>query len=124
MDYGDWPAAFGIPKQTNDLAYYKALAANRNTRSASRPSAFVGWQVVVGGSDLWGTTTTYAAFRSNWIGLWGNTFDAPSISDSLVSANASAHWIDPILLKNSIRVYGYTALKFRDYNRKSDWPSP
>jgi hypothetical protein len=48
---GDWPQAWGVPKQEETIDYYKSP----NNTSHARPSAFVGWDVTVGGNKDWGT---------------------------------------------------------------------
>jgi hypothetical protein len=113
---GDWPDAFGIGKGTNTLQWY---TGPNNTRHV-RPSAFVGWTVVVGGKG-WGTVDKFWECRSFWMGNWSVNLQT-TLTDALLQARAGSNWVPEQQFRNSLRVYGYTVLGFNEYNRKGDWP--
>jgi len=117
---GGWPSAFGIPKTTNALSFYTAAGRKPNTR----PSAFVGWDVLVGGSPQWGDTAGYKNFRTQWMFLWAHNSQFPQLDEALSEARRTSGWISEGLMNSALRVYGYNNLQFREYNRRADWPGP
>jgi hypothetical protein len=113
----DWSVAFGIGKvQTNNIGYY----TNAIRRPYTRPGAYVGWAVDVGGGKEWGTTQTYSFFRSQWMLEWG--YQGRPLLESLRYANDDSGWISDSLLNSSLRVCGFTDLHFNEYNTKASWP--
>jgi hypothetical protein len=122
---GSWPQAFGIPKQTNSLSYYEGMAQFPKLLAESRPSVFVGWEVIVGGTAEWGSVQGSANFRNSWIGDWGNGsrfYGRPTLVHSLERGLEQSSWIPKGKLDETMRIYGYSDMRFRDYNRKGEWP--
>jgi hypothetical protein len=117
---GDWPQAFGMNKATNSLAFYQ----NVNRKPHTRPSCFVGWQVVVGGSPQWGTTAPYARWRSEWMFNWGNNAQARELDSAFQLARSNSGWISATLMNSALRLYGYNKLGFLEYNNRSQWNGP
>ncbi len=116
---GNWPGAFGIPKSTNSLASY--LAPNRKPNT--RPSAFVGWDVIVGGNtNQWGFTSGYRNFRGDWMFHWA--LNNEDLDESFRNARLESGWITESLMNSALRIYGYNQLGFIDYNRRQQWPGP
>lgn len=119
---GDWPDAFGVGKGTNALAWY---TGTNNTRRV-RPSAFVGWNVTVGGKG-WGTVDKFWQFRGFWMGNWSvnkNDTDKGRLGEALRLAQSGAIWPPQGLpqLNGALRVHGYQNLRFDEYNHRNDWP--
>lgn len=114
---GNWPNAFNISKQTNDISFYE------NHPKRPRPSVFVGWNQTIGGEG-WGTAYNRHRFQSAWMGQWANSFPPISIVEALDNANRSIGWVPPGKLWEALRVYGYQRMTICDYNRKSDWRWP
>ena len=116
---GDWPQAWGVPKQVETLDYYQST----NNISHARPSAFIGWDVEVGGNG-WGTVNKFWDFRSNWMAIWsvqsygGNP---ASLNDAFETARSISGWV-PNQVNAHLKKYGYTDMTFRQYNRAGDWP--
>jgi len=100
---GGWPAAWGVPKQAEPESYYTS-SANKNH---SRPSAFVGWDVEIGGSKDWGTVPNFWNFRSYWMSDWAGTFQQ-DLADSLFDGNDFSGWVSPSQFNSHNKVYGYT----------------
>ncbi len=129
---GDWPAAFGIGAQTNDLAYY----TNQDRFAYTRPSAFVGWNVDTYYSyplntiytdnegNQWGDYRKYAFFRSEWMFWWRQQANSLSIVGALTRAYQNSGWISQATFENTIRVYGYRELRLNEFNQRGDWPPP
>jgi hypothetical protein len=63
---GGWPQAWGVPNQAEPLSYYQGP----DNKTGARPSAFVGWDVRVGGNKDWGTIDKFWQFRQFWMGNW------------------------------------------------------
>jgi hypothetical protein len=55
---GGWPQAWGVPKQVEPFSYYQST----NNTTGGRPSAFVGWDVTIGGNKGWGTIQNFWLF--------------------------------------------------------------
>lgn len=116
---GDWPQAWGIPKQAVTLDYYTST----NNPKGARPSAFVGWDVTVGGQG-WGTVKQFWDFRTTWMAAWSvqSYGGSPaSLSDALETARNFSGWV-PNQVNAHLKEYGYTAMTFRKYNQAGDWP--
>jgi hypothetical protein len=111
---GDWPGAFGMPKQAEPLSYYQG--------TPNRPSAFVGWNVTVGGKPEWGTLQNYWAYRQDWMADWAINYYSDGLKDQLDEANYDSNWINISFLHDHMRIYGYDEIGFREYNRSGDWP--
>jgi hypothetical protein len=111
---GDWPGAFGMPKQVEPLSYYQG--------TPNRPSAFVGWNVTVGGKPEWGTLQNYWAYRQDWMADWAINYYSDGLKDQLDEANYDSNWINISFLHDHMRIYGYDEIGFREYNRSGDWP--
>ena len=115
---GKWPQAFGVPKSTNTLAYYTASGRKPN----SRPSAFVGWEEIVGGSRRWGTADAYALFRTEWMFQWASQFT--DLDEAFTIARNNTQWITLAVMNGALRIYGYNDLGFQDYDSRGQWPGP
>jgi len=114
---GGWPQAWGIPKQNEPLSYY---TSSSNTTGA-RPSAFVGWDVEIGGSKDWGTIPNFWQFRMDWMAEWAGTFEE-DLYDALQAGNDFSSWVSPSQFNAHNKVYGYQQLEFLQYNYGGDWP--
>jgi hypothetical protein len=116
---GDWPDAFGINKATNDLSYYSSASNKRHVR----PSAFMGWNVTVGGSKEWGRVDKFFDFRSYWMANWSvnKGYDNDNLDAIVESARSGSGWVSSSQLWDHLRIYGYRTLKFDEYNHKGDW---
>ena len=117
---GDWPGAFGVNKATNALGYYTSSVTNP---SHKRPSAFVGWNQVVGGPG-WGTVQNEMNCLTQWMFDWQQNWQVKSLTDSLTFGRQSSNWVPNEKFWGALRVYGYTVLKMNEYNQKNDWPGP
>lgn len=114
---GNWPGAFGIPKQVEPESYYTSSANTRHTR----PSAFVGWNVEIGGNKSWGTVDKFWAFREDWMAEWAGTF-GEILLWSTQDGNSDSGWVSPSQLSGHLVLYGYEDMGFFDYNYGGDWP--
>jgi hypothetical protein len=117
---GDWPEAFGVNKATNSIAYYTNKVTNP---SGVRPSAFVGWNQTVGGTN-WGTLQGYMNCRSQWMFRWQYNWNTEELIDSLEFGRNISNWIPEQKFLGAIRVYGYTKLRMNEFNQRTDWPQP
>jgi hypothetical protein len=114
---GNWPNAFSITKTNRDISFYE------NDPAHPRPSVFVGWNEIVGGEP--GTDVYHQLdFQKNWMGIWANDSDHPSIKTSLERANSIFDWLPIGTFNSKIRFYGYQDMKIGDYNRKGHWTRP
>ncbi len=117
---GDWPQAWGVPKQSVSLDWYRS---STNNPSGARPNAFVGWDVTVGGQG-WGTVDKYWSFRENWMATWsvqsygGNP---ASLNDAFETARSVSGWV-PSQVNAHLKKYGYTDMTFKQFNQAGDWP--
>ncbi|MBN9692813.1 MAG: hypothetical protein J0M24_21420 [Verrucomicrobia bacterium] len=135
---GDFPEAFGIGKQQNDLAFYKD--AQRNPRR-TRPSAFVGWSELIyystvqgrpgsvqnpqtGGVDTWGDYQQYAFFRTQWMFNWQSNPNFRLLDSALREAQRTTTWIQLQTYNRVLKIYGFKDLSFNEFNQKADWPIP
>jgi hypothetical protein len=117
---GNWPGAFGVSMTTNTVSWYTNSTTNPKHR---RPSAFVGWNQTVGGLG-WGTAQDAWYFRSQWMFLWMYDWQTKSLVQALEDARQSSSWVQSGQLWGALRVYGYTEMKFDEYNHKNDWRWP
>lgn len=114
-----WPWAWGVPSEAKDLSYYQST----NNATKARPSAFVGWDVEVGGKD-WGTIDKFWQFRKTWMATWsvqsygGNP---ASIADAFETARNNSGWV-PNQVQAHLKEYGYVGMTFRQFNNAGDWP--
>jgi hypothetical protein len=113
---GGWPQAWGVPKQSESLSYYQSSS---NVTHA-RPSAFVGWDVEVGGSTDWGTISSFWEFRKDWMAEWAGT-EFETLDSSFSDANLVSNWVDASHLSH-LKKYGYTTMMFLEYNYSGQWP--
>jgi hypothetical protein len=116
---GNWPAAWGVPGQVEPLSYYQSSS---NTTGA-RPSAFVGWDVEIGGNKGWGTIDKFWQFRTFWMGNWsvqaGQQNDG--LRDVFDQALAGSSWVDNGHYSH-MKIFGYQDMTFLQYNHQGDWP--
>ena len=117
---GNWPGAFGISKTTNSLSYYTNSITNPKHR---RPSAFVGWNQIVGGPN-WGFAQDAGHFRSQWMFDWMYFMNTRELPDSFENARQSSGWVSQQRLWDALRIYGYTVIRFDEFNHKNDWRWP
>lgn len=119
---GNWPGAFGVNKGTNDYSYYTNSVTNPKHR---RPSAFVGWNQVVGGQG-WGSAQAFFNYRTEWMQDWYYYWQSRTLVDALANASGSANWPPGGAgqLWGAMRVYGYTVLRMDEFNHKNDWRWP
>jgi hypothetical protein len=116
---GDWPQAWGVPKQAVNVDWYKN--ANNNP-SGFRPNAFVGWDVTVGGSADWGTIDKFWQFRQFWMGNWSvEVSTGETLKQAFDDAFIGANWVDRAHY-NHMKIYGYQDMTFLQYNHAGDWP--
>jgi hypothetical protein len=116
---GNWPWAFGIANQFETLGYYESSANVEHTR----PSAFVGWNVELGGNKSWGTIDKFWAYREDWMSEWaGGIYKPESLSESLTDGNTDSGWVSSGQLTAHIIEYGYTDMGFLDYDSAGQWP--
>jgi hypothetical protein len=113
---GTWPWAFGVPTNSEPLSYYTSSANRRHTR----PSAFVGWNVEIGGPG-WGTIVNWWAFREDWMAEWAGTYEE-YLTWSFQDANTDSGWISPGQLSSNLVIDGYGEMEYFDYNYGGDWP--
>lgn len=116
---GNWPWAWGVPKQSVNTDWYKNSANNPN---GSRPNAFLGWDVTVGGKkENWGTIDKFWQFREFWMGQWSVSYTGKSLDDALDEARDASGWV-PSQVNAHLKRYGYTAISFKQYNQAGNWP--
>ncbi len=115
---GDWPAPFGIARETNNINYFKG--------DGSRPNAFVGWNVTVAfannlGSSQngWGDYQTFANFRSEWMFNWGNNSQTYALNAALGIAQQNSGWIALSKMNQILSIFGLNELGFNDYNQRT-----
>lgn len=113
---GKWPNAFGVDKASHDLGWY---TGTNNIRRV-RPSAFIGWTVTIGGKG-WGTVDKFWECRSLWMANWTVTYTGVELNTALEDACTTSKWIPLQTFRDKIRVFGYNALKYNEYNHKGDW---
>ncbi|MGH7989299.1 MAG: hypothetical protein ACREDS_03780, partial [Limisphaerales bacterium] len=117
---GNWPWAWGVPSQAEPLSYYQSAS----NPSGARPSAFVGWNVELGGSKDWGTIGGFWQFRSFWMSNWsvqdGNSQD--DLNDVFEQAREGSNWVPYSQLWGHLVIDGYQVMKFEEYNNDGDWP--
>jgi hypothetical protein len=111
---GDWPQAWGTPKQQVSVDYF------RNNKIYPRPCAFVGWNVTIGGKG-WGTVDKWWDFRKIWMGSWSGTI-AQHLDWAFEVARDTSGWIAPSDVTAHLREYGYTSMTFQEYNNRGNWP--
>jgi hypothetical protein len=110
---GDWPSAFGIEQTEHPtIGWY---SSTNNTKHV-RPSAFVGWSSVVGASDGWGSAESawrfYTYFFSNWSVNYNST-----LTEAINLSMSVASW-PPADKRQYLKKFGYTGMKFTDFNTK------
>lgn len=122
---GDWPRPFGIEPSAQQLSYY----TDTNRVPYTRPSAFVGWKEMIAYSPVlhtpageWGDYQTYCDFRSSWMFNWQANAQTTSLTDALSLARQQSGWISSSTYQRIVAIYGYTNLRFNDYNQRSSWP--
>ncbi len=116
---GNWPQAWGIPKQAEPLSYYQST----NNTTGARPSAFVGWNVEVGGKD-WGTVDKFWLFRQYWMGNWSvqDGYYDDNLDDVFEQARDGSNWVLYGQLWSHLEIYGYQTMQFTEYEYKDEWP--
>jgi hypothetical protein len=115
---GNWPGAFGMNKATNSLSWYTNSVTNPSRR---RPSAFVGWNQIIGGEG-WGTVQGLANCRTQWMFDWQQNWASRSLIQALENGCSSSNWVPLEQFRNAIRAYGYIDLRMNEYNQQHDWP--
>ena len=113
---GNFAAAFGIPQQALTGGWY---FSDSNTRHI-RPSAFMGWNVTVGGDKSWGTVQGYWTFREYWIADWANT-DQEILDNAIDIARDTSGWVAPAMVDTHLVTTGDTELEYLQYNYGGDW---
>jgi hypothetical protein len=115
---GNWPAAWGVPNQLESLSYYQSAS---NTTGA-RPSAFVGWDVEIGGSKDWGTVDKFWQFRQFWMGNWSvEVTTGETLKQAFDDALTGSSWVDSGHYSH-MKIFGYQDMTFYQYNHAGDWP--
>lgn len=114
---GNWPWAWGVPKQTVGPDWYRNSA---NNPSGSRPNAFAGWDVEIGGSTAWGTPKGFWQFRDDWMSQWAGNPYSESLSQAFTDAFMLSNWVAPGQY-NHLKYYGFTSMLFLQYNHSGDW---
>ena len=115
---GSLPSAWGAPNQVEPLSYYKSAS---NTTGA-RPSAFVGWDVTIGGSKDWGTVDKFWQFRQFWMGNWSvEVTTGETLKQAFDDALAGSNWVDNGHYSH-MKIFGYQDMTFYQYNHEGDWP--
>jgi hypothetical protein len=119
---GNWPGSFGVDKASYDIDHYTNNAANPKHR---RPSAFVGWNQVVGGEG-WGNAQAFFNFRTEWMTKWYYNWQTEGLWRAFDEARTSANWPPGGYgqLWGAMQVYGYTNMLMNGYNQKNDWRWP
>jgi hypothetical protein len=119
---GNWPNAFGVDKACYDIDHYTNSVANPKHR---RPSAFVGWNQIVGGQG-WGSAQSFFNYRTEWMTKWYYSWQSETLWNALRESVQSANWPPggEGQLRGAMRVYGYTNLLMNAYNQKNDWRWP
>ncbi len=119
---GNWPGSFGVDKAAYDIDHYTNSVANPKHR---RPSAFVGWNQVVGGQG-WGTAQAFFNFRTEWMTKWYYNWQTEGLWRAFDEARTSANWPPGGYgqLWGAMQVYGYTNMLMNGYNQKTDWRWP
>lgn len=118
---GDWPRAFGMPYQAEPLSYYQST----NNVTHARPSAFVGWDVTIGGKPEWGTIDKFWLFRSYWMGNWSvqdGYYPQGNLDDVMEQARSGSGWIAFAQMWAHLKIYGYSVMQFTEVDYKSNWP--
>ena len=115
---GNWPWAWGVPKQSVNSDWYRNSA---NNPSGYRPNAFLGWDVTVGGNKDWGTVNKFWEFRSDWMAQWSVSYTGESLSDALDQSRDISGWV-PSQVNAHLKRYGFTAISFKQYNQAGNWP--
>ncbi|TAL00731.1 MAG: hypothetical protein EPO07_09305 [Verrucomicrobia bacterium] len=119
---GNWPGTFGVPKTTNALSYYTNIVSNPQHR---RPSVFVGWDRIVGGNG-WGSAQGHWNFNGQVFQEWSYNWQTKVLTQAFSDARHDAVWPPggDNQLWDALRVYGYTVMRFDEYNHKTDWQWP
>ena len=105
-------------RMNQHIDYYTAPGRKPN----STPSAFVGWETIVGGSPEWGVVSGYRLFRGSWMFRWALAFD--DLDEAFVTARNQSSWISAQLMNSSLRIYGLNSLGFQAYDSRGQWPGP
>jgi hypothetical protein len=113
---GNWAWAWGVPSQIEPLSYYQSA----NNSTGARPSAFIGWNVEVGGKD-WGTIQGFWSFRQFWMASWTSTY-FQQLSDAFGDARDFSNWVPPAQVNAHLVQCGFNAMTFWQYNHGGDWP--
>ena len=115
---GGWPAGWGVPNQVESLSYYRSAS---NTTGA-RPSAFVGWDVTIGGNKGWGTIDKFWQFRQFWMGNWSvEVTTGETLKQAFDDALTGSNWVDNGHYSH-MKIFGYQDMTFYGYNHAGDWP--
>jgi len=119
---GDWPGAFGVDKAIYDIDHYTNTVTNPKH---TRPSAFVGWNQLVGGAG-WGTVDAAWRFRGAWMFDWSYWWQSRGVRSAFENARTTASWPPGGYnqLWGALRLFGYTNMQFNAYNQKNDWRWP
>ena len=121
-DRGASLGAFGNTTQTNDYGFYTNVVLNP---SHVRPSAFAGWNQIIGG-PAWGPGDKFYFYRGEFMREWSYNWNTESLVSAFDDAVATSVWPSGgrQQLWSALNVYGYTALKFNEFNQKNDWRWP
>jgi hypothetical protein len=113
---GGWPAAWGVPNEEKTIDYYNA--------AQTRPSAFVGWNVKVGGSPDWGTVAKFWQFRSFWMANWAVQDGYPwmdGLADVFEQAREGSEWVTYGQLWGHLVIDGLGDMGFTEFDHRGDW---
>jgi hypothetical protein len=67
------------------------LIPHKTAKNQRRPSAFVGWNVTIGG-DGWGSGQSYYNYRTEWMNKWYYYWQSKTLWQALMEASQSANW--------------------------------
>lgn len=99
------------------FSYYQST----NNTTGGRPSAFVGWDVEIGGNKGWGTIQKFWLFRQYWMGNWSVQSSTETLKQAFDDALAGSSWVDNGHYSH-MQIYGYQDMKFLDFDHAGDWP--
>ena len=105
------------------MNYYTNSVTNPNH---SRPSAFAGWNQMVGVGNLGGNITDYNNYRSQVMQQWSYYWLSEGLHKAFDDAISITPWPPgrQSALWGGLCLYGYTDMHFNEFNQKNDWRSP
>jgi len=115
---GDLPEAFGFDKAKHDLNWYKDKTNNPNK---FRPGIFVGFSGTIGNTN-WGGENQRWLFNKYIYGNWSVDLSTHFSKAVLDAVNATSWFPKGMNYEIWFKMYGYTEMKFNEYNTKGSWP--